>query len=607
MKNNIFYDSVNEATQILMENFGIKFSYTAKEHGIDTAAYDFDNDTIYLPSINPFMLTSQQREEYRALVYHETRHCLFTDKEMVKKSFEESEFIKQLCNVIEDTRIESIKAKVWYGGKHSLTDLRLRWAAKYEQEMKEKKTAEKNPIGFLITAMVYRNYQPFDIPDHLLPYWKASEDILNDGRLDRSLNTNKKSSLVVYDIAKDIEKAWNELIENDPKMQQKATKDSEGEGKGEGKGEGEQKPVKVKVKDVKYDNGKNQGGQGGGKPLEDGDEVTLVVSDKYDEDNQGDNKIEIDNMKEAMEKLAQAASEKFQKEILQNQTIDPNWRPPEGDPTLPLNVSSQEVIPKKDPDAFKAVRDGVSMQIQGLKNQILRMMFAQKQTKTTRNHKRGKLDSKQFYKVIDNNYKVKKRTSQKKEIKSAVTLVLDLSGSMAGQKAVITNEIAVIFGESMKAIGDIKLEIIGYRTGGSWHSDNTEDVEHYMFKKFDESWEQAKDRLGDYRNCVGGANVDHYSVEYAAHRLMQRPEKNRMMFVICDGLPNGNNGTYGNLLPKCLKHTVKKIKKAKIKLFCWGIVSEAIKEYYAPDCVILESITNLNQITLKKAAQYILE
>ena len=285
---NMFYDSINEATKILMEDFGIKFKYGEK--GIETAAYDFDNNVIYLPKINPYMLSGKQRDEYRALIYHETRHYLFTDGKVVKKAYEDSEFIKELCNVIEDTRIESIPYKIWLGGKHFLTELRIRWAVKYEQEYKEKKFDIKNPIGYLMTAMVYRNYHQYDIPKDLIPYWEASEAILNDGRLQRSLNDNKASSLVVYDLAKEIEKEWNELIKDDPKMQGPAKDDRPGKGekgeKGEGNGDNnqdqnkKQKPVKVKVKDIKVDNGQ-QGNASSSGGLKDGDEVTLVVSDKY--------------------------------------------------------------------------------------------------------------------------------------------------------------------------------------------------------------------------------------------------------------------------------------------------------------------------------------
>ena len=323
----------------------------------------------------------------------------------------------------------------------------------------------------------------------------------------------------------------------------------------------------------------------------------------------GDNKVVIDNIKEVLKQLEEISSKNFQKEILERKhnEIDPNWRPPEGDPTLPLNVISEKIVPKKDNNNFQHIRNKLSTQIIALQNEIIRMMYAEKRTRTIRNQKRGRLDPKQFHKIVDKNYKVKKKTTTGREIDAAVTLVLDLSGSMSGSKSDMTQEISTIFGESLKTISDIKLEIIGYRTNHTWRTQECyEYVQHYVFKHFEESWESAKGRLGTYQNCVGGANVDHYSVEYAAHRLMQRPEKNKIMFVICDGLPNGNNGTYGNLLPQCLKHTVKKIKKAKIKLFCWGIVSEAIKDYYAPDCVILESISNLNKMTLKKVAQYIL-
>ena len=78
------------------------------------------------------------------------------------------------------------------------------------------------------------------------------------------------------------------------------------------------------------------------------------------------------------------------------------------------------------------------------------------------------------------------------------------------------------------------------------------------------------------------------------------------MIVLCDGAPSGYNGTYGGLLDKKLIEAVKKVRKTGIKLFCYGINSPRVEQYYAPDFHLINDLKDLDIKALKKLGNYLL-
>jgi len=214
---------------------------------------------------------------------------------------------------------------------------------------------------------------------------------------------------------------------------------------------------------------------------------------------------------------------------------------------------------------------------------------------------------------------------------AAVSLLVDLSGSMQGKKALLATQIAILFGEALKDIPKISYEVRGYNSsplvnerfvfkgGIIGESDvKKEMVNHWKFKGFNENWNNVKHRMGataktvDHKNpenngATGGCNIDHENLILAAHHLYKRNEERKIMIVLCDGVPNGYGGSYRDLLERELKTTVKKIKNNGIKLFCFGMMTESVNKFYKPDVEVVNSLNDMDIKALKKLSEFLLE
>jgi cobalamin biosynthesis protein CobT len=91
-------------------------------------------------------------------------------------------------------------------------------------------------------------------------------------------------------------------------------------------------------------------------------------------------------------------------------------------------------------------------------------------------------------------------------------------------------------------------------------------------------------------------NVDGESIQVAAYRLAQRPEKRKVMIVLSDGMPAANCPAYyrsgGDILSEHLKAVVQEVQKAKIDVVGIGINSFAVQKFY-PKSVVLTRIDQL--------------
>lgn len=239
-----------------------------------------------------------------------------------------------------------------------------------------------------------------------------------------------------------------------------------------------------------------------------------------------------------------------------------------------------------------------------------------------RNLRRGTLDSQQFHKISTGSKRVKMQIDEGINLDAAVTLLIDLSGSMMGEKAKLAVKIATAFGEALKSFTNIPFEILGYNSSPLSQKGlvkakrcgyvRKEIVNYWIFKTFKEHWRLVRDRMGaaalsiERGGATGGCNCDHENLLHAAARLYAQPEENKILIVLCDGAPSGYNGTYGGHLQRSLLETVYRVRRSGIKLFCFGIKTELVKKYYEPDVDIVQSLQDLDQKALKRLVSFLL-
>ena len=120
-----------------------------------------------------------------------------------------------------------------------------------------------------------------------------------------------------------------------------------------------------------------------------------------------------------------------------------------------------------------------------------------------------------------------------------VGVLVDLSGSMNGARIGAAMKAASLLYDFCKAL-QLPIAVYGHRTvAASAVSQYVEGVELVSFADF-----KAADGYDKYRLMsmeAGGANRDGAAIAYMLDLLKKRPEDHKVLFVISDGRPNGNN------------------------------------------------------------------
>lgn len=135
---------------------------------------------------------------------------------------------------------------------------------------------------------------------------------------------------------------------------------------------------------------------------------------------------------------------------------------------------------------------------------------------------------------------------------TAVTLLIDHSGSMAGRPMKIAALTVEIFARVLERCG-VTCEVLGFTTrewdGGEparrWAADGyPEDpgrlnaLEHIVIKAADVPWRRARLALGlILRDEMLKENIDGEALAWAHRRLVARPERRRILIVVSDGTP----------------------------------------------------------------------
>lgn len=164
----------------------------------------------------------------------------------------------------------------------------------------------------------------------------------------------------------------------------------------------------------------------------------------------------------------------------------------------------------------------------------------------------------------------------------AVGILLDESGSMSGNKIIQTRNMAIIMEDFCRKAG-IPLAIIGHT-----ESRQTELFEYISFDK-----RHDKTRLASIqaRSC----NRDGYALRYVAELMRDRPEEDKLLFIISDGQPNGNGGYCGETAYEDLREVKRDCARWGISLFAGAIDEDKdiIEEIYGDGYL---NITNLSKL-----------
>ncbi|MGE4219934.1 MAG: cobaltochelatase subunit CobT, partial [Alphaproteobacteria bacterium] len=181
---------------------------------------------------------------------------------------------------------------------------------------------------------------------------------------------------------------------------------------------------------------------------------------------------------------------------------------------------------------------------------------------------------------------------------TAVTLLLDNSGSMRGRPITIAAMSADILARTLERCG-VKVEILGFTTrawkGGQsreqWIADGKpanpgrlNDLRHIVYKAADAPWRRARKNLGlMLREGLLKENIDGEALIWAHDRLMARHEERRILMVISDGAPVDDSTLSvnpGNYLERHLRDVIEYIEtRSSVELVAIGIGHDVTRYY----------------------------
>ena len=220
-------------------------------------------------------------------------------------------------------------------------------------------------------------------------------------------------------------------------------------------------------------------------------------------------------------------------------------------------------------------------------NRVRKLLRVKSQKRWTHQLEKGKLSSRSLHHIVDDteNYRLYKQKSSSISLDCAVTLLIDMSGSMGGQKWKHAIDAAYNMYSALAKLR-IPTEIIGFQSS---HRDT-----FYLYKTFGEkaSDNTVRDRLEC--STPGSSNEDAAALMFAASRLLCRKEVGKHLIVFSDGSPAG----YLVDSMSAAKKIIRKIEASPIKLIGVGIMDTNVRKMYKDNAVI-KDVNELENALMK--------
>ena len=156
-----------------------------------------------------------------------------------------------------------------------------------------------------------------------------------------------------------------------------------------------------------------------------------------------------------------------------------------------------------------------------------RLLLSQKRTNVRRNLEQGRLDLKRLVPIANGSPNVYYDKSTKKDVNSAVSILLDNSGSMANEPLVVCQKAAIVLDSAIQGT-DTDLEILGF-TG----EPNRPQI--YQYRRFGQKGIAAAASLGAMDEVSLGGTPVAVPILESHKRLMAHKAPRKIMIIISDG------------------------------------------------------------------------
>lgn len=628
-----YEDATKTVVRTLGRDAGTQVAFTGKKAAANIGKGK-NNKVVVLPANDPNQkMTKRQYFIGQGFANHETLHRVCTDLDGLKHQMDSMKAHKQhltfsLTNAIEDVRIENA-GKALYPGIPRKLDATAEFAASKFLESDKSKDAsimeDFKKVGPLAITWAGRKKMGYNAPSvqkclDLLPQEiremaeKYADEALalrtgarGVGDVDR-----EEAFKGSHDAVEMARRITGEILQ--PPKDKKKEQEQEGQGKdGKGKGQGNG-----------GDPSTGQGNSGRGDSGEEGDDTGGhggAISTKFIP--QTEEPENPDFLAPLVDELEFDTKGKY---VPMMTNLD-TWVK-QGDNT---HASMCTFGQKNNLRQYQKTMDTLTGKMAVMKRKLEKTLQAKMEREFTTGHRTGSLDvAKKGTSIMRRRENVYRKREDGKDVNAAVTLLIDASGSMDGDKILLAQQSAIALAEAIARVG-VPLEILVFNTrmpnddeivgfhqmrdlwqttwdeargrGDSDQWARIDPISMYEVKTFDQSMNLARNGLGAINKMVSAANADGESLLLAWNRLKRRPEKKKILMVLSDGEPacHGNR----NVLCRHLKETVLQIGKEGGDCVGIGIQSNAVKTYY-PRSTVVNNLEELAGKTLDNLARLLL-
>ena len=665
-------DSTNAVVRTFSDQFDTPVHYAG-----DGAATDGNN--VYLPSVpQNAEITLRQSLVMGGFANHETLHKLMTNFDKIQPRFrkwheEGKKFTKAMNNAIEDVRIEN-GGRVLYNGIAKAID-------KTAREVNRKFIDEVYPqapevvsdwrrIGPVAVTWAGRKALGYPDPSNqealdLLPpdIRKRAERV---AKLAMGLDTGVRG-MANLDQRAAHNGSWKAVL-----LAEKLTRELEKEEREREEDENGDDPRPINPGDELGDdvdtNDANTGdedgdrteeqddgtGDSGQEEQEDGQEESDGGSSSEDTEEEGDDGLDEDDTTGGISAGANEEREEEPDPVDHelNQAARAVADEINSDPSQyrVFNPTGDKVYENFGRDRDRAVYEGMKREAGGalatIRRKLERVLLAAKRSYWENGKPSGKLDVRRnATKIVQYNSNVFRRRQTEQAVNSALSILVDQSGSMWWDKTRLAADTTVAVCEALES-SQTPIEVIGHYTFDcvdtknikneqlneayeKWHKQpqavqgsrkarmaalkefmakefpygRLDNIAYHIHKNFDTPLSMCRKELGALRRINDGANADADAILFTAKRLLARDEERKVLLVLSDGAPAWHSITHDT--DQMTRDAVQWCIEQGITVIGIGILDHSVSNYY-PSYVVVSDLEEFAKTYINVVADAVL-
>lgn len=561
----------------------------------DTNQPRHDGKTIYLPQIT-YKTTERELQQLMASIDHEVAHDRFSSFEVLKEiALDPKGLLMFTWNFLEDSRVNTIEANEYRGFKDNWDDCSSELVA----QILNKSIKETTLIAKLVSALICweakvsaSNFPLIDLASSKhTPDVKITDVLNNYSRdlvhchniLDKELGTTatyKLALAILKDFGKDCKEEVDEALKKTEEASFKAK--TEAKGKGKEKGEGDEETTAPATGDD---------AKGGDKDTSDAEDDEYKV-------------IKVVLTAADLDKFSLTKPEEGEAMGHVGVNFDPvssggYWDVTDYDKFLVADYPRRLGLNKyflpllggrKFLEGYNRDVKPLLVTQENFAQQVRRLIQIRARVQTQYGTRKGKLDQSRLSRICFDapgfNEKVFKTRIENKTLDAAITVLVDMSGSMGGSKAYYALASTLLLNEVCSTLG-IPLEVLGF--SDDYTSTYSVAPLMFVYKAFNDLKITNDQMERDFANssCFMNGNPDGENILWAHNRLIKRKEKKRLLVVMSDGAPAASKRSGG--LEEFTQQVIDEIEKSKqVDIYGLGLCSDSVKHYYKRNDVVFK-------------------